>query len=1076
MFKTAEEGTLNKNAFVRESYVFVSWNTDAFGEGTEYADEATVSFGMEEGEEIILYAQWEEEASSEALEENNSDYQFEELPDGTVKILKYTGSEAVVFVPDRIDDKPVTVIGQAAFADNTVITTAELPDTVRKIDAYAFANCPVLSAVVIPDSVEAIGTAAFMDCRELQNISLPAGLSVISDGLFMNCSQLFEIEIPAGVKRIGESAFNSCTQLSYVTLCEGITEIDLSAFLGCRNLWEIELPDSLTSIGREAFRDCSSLMQLSIPEGVTALPYMALGGCTSLSELSAYGLTRIDAFALDGCSALRKMDTPNLQSMSGTAFGLLVINRVESLDLSNAESISFELMGTFIKLKEITLGKNLKTIKTGAFSLVPSGLSVRYYGTAEEWAAIEVGPLNSVISKAEPIWLTPVSGIVLGQSEVTITVNDYAILEARVLPEDASDQRIRWTSSDTRVAEVDDDGFVIAAAPGTALITARTFDGGFTAVCTVTVMPDRIYIKGLAESYAYTGKPIKPVVEVYDGTVRLAEKTDYTLSYKNNTKAADQDDVRAPTIVVTGRGKYTAKKEVTFTIAKASLEEAAIEEITLVQKKTPSKLKVTPKVTWNGTALKSSDYTIDYNGWNQIDTGDFPILLAGAGNFTGSVPVVVHVLPYGTETTPVTKLSVKSSAISYHPGLSLRAVLAESGFTVMDGKTELTEDRDYVLSDDRGCDSAGACTFVLTGRTIYTGTRTVSVTIKGTALSSAKTSGQAIYDGSPKKLEDGIVVSAGKAVLVKDQDYEVLEATYENNINAGKAYVTIRGKGGYTGTKKVPFTISPDTSEKKVEISEAYYTKSGVVPSAIITCNGNLLRPGADYKLSCSDNRKAGTATVTVKYQGNYKGTPDYRTSYEIQAMPIYAITAFAQDPVWSNRKGNFIPKLTLLDENGKALKAGTDYEKEIQYFDVNDQPIDKSAVLDPGSYVRAIITGKGNYSEQAEVYFHVIEKSQSFAGASITLRDQEYNGTNITPGPEDIQKAAIKVNGQTVNLVYGRDYELYTAVNNLNQGTAKAVFIGIGDYAGYKTVNFRIKKRSVAANWIEELFAALGF
>ena len=81
-----------------------------------------------------------------------------------------------------------------------------------------------------------------------------------------------------------------------------------------------------------------------------------------------------------------------------------------------------------------------------------------------------------------------------------------------------------------------------------------------------------------------------------------------------------------------------------------------------------------------------------------------------------------------------------------------------------------------------------------------------------------------------------------------------------------------------------------------------------------------------------------------------------------------------------------------------------------------------------------------------------------------------------ITPGPEDIQKASISVNRKTVNLVYGRDDELYSVVNNLNQGTAKAVYIGIGDYAGYKTVTFRIRKRSVAANWIEELFAALGF
>ena len=80
-----------------------------------------------------------------------------------------------------------------------------------------------------------------------------------------------------------------------------------------------------------------------------------------------------------------------------------------------------------------------------------------------------------------------VTGVSLDKTAVSLLVNETAQLKATVAPADADNKRVTWTSSDNNVAEVSVTGVVTAKANGTATITAKTTDGGFTATCTVTV-------------------------------------------------------------------------------------------------------------------------------------------------------------------------------------------------------------------------------------------------------------------------------------------------------------------------------------------------------------------------------------------------------------------------------------------------------------------------------------------------------------------------------------------------------------------------------------------------------------
>jgi len=85
-----------------------------------------------------------------------------------------------------------------------------------------------------------------------------------------------------------------------------------------------------------------------------------------------------------------------------------------------------------------------------------------------------------------------VSGISLENEELYIYVGDYVTLNFTVSPADASDQSVRWSSSDTSVARVSINGRVTALAPGSAVITVTTNDGGYTASISVTVIDSGI--------------------------------------------------------------------------------------------------------------------------------------------------------------------------------------------------------------------------------------------------------------------------------------------------------------------------------------------------------------------------------------------------------------------------------------------------------------------------------------------------------------------------------------------------------------------------------------------------------
>lgn len=102
-----------------------------------------------------------------------------------------------------------------------------------------------------------------------------------------------------------------------------------------------------------------------------------------------------------------------------------------------------------------------------------------------------------VLSCQKPVPVVNVTGINLVPAELTLKVGTSGELDAVVSPDNATDRRIKWNTSNVDVAYVSD-GKVLGLSAGEALISATTIDGGFKAECKVIVVKDVIHVSSIS--------------------------------------------------------------------------------------------------------------------------------------------------------------------------------------------------------------------------------------------------------------------------------------------------------------------------------------------------------------------------------------------------------------------------------------------------------------------------------------------------------------------------------------------------------------------------------------------------
>ncbi|MGN1195593.1 MAG: Ig-like domain-containing protein, partial [Acutalibacteraceae bacterium] len=168
--------------------------------------------------------------------------------------------------------------------------------------------------------------------------------------------------------------------------------------------------------------------------------------------------------------------------------------------------VTVEVTSTAIELdiSQIELWENESV--TISYSLSPEDVtdtSVKWTTDNESVAVVENGKITAkAVGTAVITATTNDSGlsasckvkvskkttqVIIDKTELTIENGEAFTLKAEVLPADATYKSVSWTSSDNNVAVVDEGGTVTAKGAGTAIITAKTDEGGNKAVCSVIV-------------------------------------------------------------------------------------------------------------------------------------------------------------------------------------------------------------------------------------------------------------------------------------------------------------------------------------------------------------------------------------------------------------------------------------------------------------------------------------------------------------------------------------------------------------------------------------------------------------
>ena len=152
-----------------------------------------------------------------------------------------------------------------------------------------------------------------------------------------------------------------------------------------------------------------------------------------------------------------------------------------------------------------------------------------------------------------------VTEVRLDKTATTLVEGDTDELMATVMPENATDKGIEWTSNNESVATVSPTGLVTAIKDGKATITVKTNDGGFSAVCEVTVNKKIIPVSEVElnkiELTLDEGKEEKLVV-----TVKPDNATDKSVVWESsNTAVATVDQEGLVTAVGEGKATITVK-------------------------------------------------------------------------------------------------------------------------------------------------------------------------------------------------------------------------------------------------------------------------------------------------------------------------------------------------------------------------------------------------------------------------------------------------------------------------------------------------------------------------------------
>lgn len=182
------------------------------------------------------YSWYYRDAEDLEQDENGLKYRLNADKTAYTVVGMVVGEAADVEIPAAFQGKPVTAVGDYAFAGCRQTTGFALPDSITQIGKGAFVGCRAIKDFVIPNGMTEIPENMLGMCENLQKVTIPDTVTVIGSFAFIYCGALTDVTLPAGVTVIGEYAFRECTALKDLTIPASVERIGKNAFISCDGL------------------------------------------------------------------------------------------------------------------------------------------------------------------------------------------------------------------------------------------------------------------------------------------------------------------------------------------------------------------------------------------------------------------------------------------------------------------------------------------------------------------------------------------------------------------------------------------------------------------------------------------------------------------------------------------------------------------------------------------------------------------------------------------------------------------------------------------------------------------------
>jgi len=628
---------------------------------------------------------------------------------------------------------------------------------------------------------------------------------------------------------------------------------------------------------------------------------------TTVKSLGIAALTIMLVFTLAGCGGGGGDDgggnpnngghpnpgTPDTVSVTGVS-----LKASTSLVVGGTETLIAEISPSNATNKNVTWSSSNTDVATVSANGVVTGVSA---GTALVIVATKDGGYQAMCNVTVSNFAISVTGVSL-KASTNLFIGDIENLIAVITPENATNQNVTWSSSNSAVATVSANGTITAVSEGTATVTVTTVDGGHKANCAVTISPIAVTGVSLNKPSTYI---VKGDTETLYAIIEPENATNQNVTWSSNNTAV---------ATVSANGEVSAVSAGTATITVTTVDGGHQDtcavtvsnfavSVTGVSLKTSTSLVVgetehliptiTPenathqKITWhsNNTAVavvsESGVVTAE-----KVGTATITVTTDDGGK-TASCTVTVN--------PKVITFTVDAIQAQTYTGNIIQPVV-----TVKDGSKTLTLTTDYTVSYANNT-NAGTATVTISGAGNYAGSSgSGTFTINPKIITfTVDTIPAQTYTGSA--IQPVVTVKDGSTTLTVNTDYT---AVFVNNVNPGIATVILTGAGNYAGSSgSGTFTINPKVITFTVDAIPAQtYTGSAIQPVVTVKDGSTTLTLNTDYTVSYANNTNVGTATVNISGAGNYAGSSGSVTFTINKATPTaYDFTISGLTQTWDS-------------------------------------------------------------------------------------------------------------------------------------------------------------------------------